>query len=167
MRKQNETGMTLIEVCIAMLVVGAAAVVSAQLCGITLRMTTASRLQSSAAYIAARKVEELRAGGWQVAGSAYSLTPSPSSSLALNTAGFVEYFDRDGRSLGPGAAPPPAAVFICRWFVDTHVWDPSGMRVIRVLATPVVRAAQAAPVLPRRRLADEALVTTVLTRKVQ
>ncbi len=159
--------MTLIEVSLAMIILVTAGLVSARLSGTTLKMIAAARLQSSATVLAARKVEELRGGGWQVAGSAAPLSPSPPDALSANTAGFVEYFDAGGQSLGGGASPPPRAVFICRWLVDVHPWNPPDLRVIRVLATPVVRDTHAGRGVARRRHADESLVTTLVTRKVQ
>jgi len=159
--------MTLIEVCLAMLVLGTAALASAHLFALTLKMVAGARMQSVATMLAAQRVEQLRASGWQVAGTIATLPSSPANSLGTNSAGFVEYFDQNGHSVGSGVIPPSTAVYICRWFVDSHPWNPSEMRVIRVLATFVTRDQQAQPGALRRRLADEALVTTMLTRKVQ
>ena len=167
MRKPCDDGMTLIEVCLAVLIVSIAAFGAAHLFGQTLKMIAGARMQSAATMLAAQRVEQIRASGWQAAGSVTTVAVSPANSLAVNSPGFVEYFDQHGQSVGTGPTPPPSAVYICRWFVDAHPWSPSQMRVIRALATSVARDAQAQPGAARRRLADEALVTTIVTRKVQ
>src|SRR5690349_12495589 len=135
MRNRSDAGMSLVEVCVAMLILGSAAFAAAHLFVLTLKTVAGARMQSAVTMLAAQKVEQLRASGWQVAGSIAPLPVSPANSLAMNSTGFVEYFDQNGQSLGSGSMPPPGAVYICRWFVDTHPWNPSEMRVIRVLAT--------------------------------
>jgi len=152
MHDTNDRGLTLIEVCLAMLILLTAALGSARLLASTVGMITSARMQTSATVLAATRIEQLRAETWP---------------LAVNAAGVTDYFDQNGVWVGSGGAPPASAVFITRAFVDAHPWDPADLRVLRVLATPVVRDTQAPPGPSRHRLADEASVTTVVARKVQ
>ena len=69
------------------------------------------------------------------------LGPSPAGALSANTAGYVDYLDASGRSLGittislaPGTAPPGTA-YICRWSISTLPDSPAAALVVQVLVT--------------------------------
>lgn len=185
-RIRNDDGLTLIEVCIGMVVLSIAALGSAGLSGVALNMVAAARLQTTATVLAAQKMEQLRALTWRfddsgvlvpvsdgvtdlsqdpMAAGGSGLSSSAGGTLLANTAGFVDYLDKHGAWAGNGGSPPSAAVFIRRWNVARLPWSPSDSLVLRVLVTTVVRDRQASPTPPRRRLAGDAMLVTVLTRK--
>ena len=61
------------------------------------------------------------------------LTPSPGSSLARDTPGYVDYLDASGRWVGTGAAPPPGTVYVRRWAVVIHSAGRDDLRVLHVV----------------------------------
>jgi hypothetical protein len=169
-----------------MVVLSIAALGSAGLSSAALNAVTAARSQTTATVLAAQKMEQLRALAFEyadsgvlvpvtdvltdlsldpMAGGGAGLSSSPGGTLSTNTAGYVDYLDKHGAWTGTGAAPPPAAVFIRRWNVARLPSSPSDSLVFRVLVTTVVRDTQASPVPPRRRLAGDAMLVTVVTRK--
>jgi prepilin-type N-terminal cleavage/methylation domain-containing protein len=183
---RKDDGLTLIEVCVGMVVLSIAALGSAGLSDVALNMVTAARIQTTTTVLAAQKMEQLRALAWQfvdagvlvpvtdtatdlsqdpMAGGGAGLSTSPGGTLLTNTPGYADYLDKHGVWSGNGGSPPAAAVFIRRWNVARLPWSPSDSLVLRVLVTTVVRDRQASPILPRRRLAGDAMVVTVLTRK--
>jgi len=183
---RKDDGLTLIEVCVGMVVLSIAALGSAGLSDRALNMITAARLQTTTTVLAAQKMEQLRALAWgfvdsgvltpvtdtatdlsqdPMAGGGAGLSSSPGGTLLTNTAGYVDYLDKHGAWAGNGGSPPAAAVFIRRWNIARLQWSPSDSLVLRVLVTTVVRDRHASPSPPRRRLAGDAMVVTVLTRK--
>ena len=182
----NDDGLTLIEVLIGMVVLSIAALGSAGLSAISLNMAAAARLQTTATVLAAQKMEQLRALAWRFADSGVllpvsdattdlshdpmaaggtGLSSSPGGTLLTNAGGYVDYLDKHGAWAGNGGSPPAVAVFIRRWNVARLPWSPSDALVLRVLVTTVVRDTHASLAPPRRRLAGDAMLVTVLTRK--
>jgi prepilin-type N-terminal cleavage/methylation domain-containing protein len=185
-RISRDDGLTLIEVCVGMVVLSIAALGSAGLSDVALNMVTAARAQTTTAVLAAQKMEQLRALAWRFAGSGVlvpvtdtttdlsqdpmagggaGLSSSSAGTLLRNTAGYVDYLDKHGAWAGNGASPPGAAVYIRRWSIGRLPWSPSDAVVLQVLVTTVVRDRQASFSSPRRRLAGDAMVVTVLTRR--
>ena len=183
---RGDTGLTLIEVCVGMVVLSIAALGSAGLSSVALMAVSAARSQTTATVLAAQKMEQLRALAFWFADSgvlvpvtdtATDLSPSPMASggagllsspagtLLTNTVGYADYLDKHGAWTGNGSAPPPNAVFIRRWNVARLPSSPSDSLVLRVLVTTVVRDRQASGISPRRRLEGDAMLVTVLTRK--
>lgn len=182
----NDRGLTLVEVCLAMLILSTAALAAARLSVVSLNMVVAARLQSETTVLAVQKVEQLRSLAWRfvdvgalqpvgdsstdlsqepMTGGGGGLSPSPTGTLSTNTPGYVDYVDKHGRWVGTGPVPPGSAVFIRRWNIAPLPSSPSDSLVLRVLVTTVVRGSQSSPTSPRRRLAGDAAVVTVLTRK--
>jgi hypothetical protein len=68
------------------------------------------------------------------------LGPSPPGALTVNTAGYFDYLDAGGRSLGittiwlAGTAPPGTA-YICRWSISPLPDSPVAAIVLQVLVT--------------------------------
>jgi hypothetical protein len=93
------------------------------------------------------------------------LSPSPPNALAANEAGYVDYLDRNGASLGGGATPPPATAYVRRWAVEPLPTNPNNTLILQVLVFSVRDRANDASgaVLVRGR--DEARLVTVKTRK--
>jgi hypothetical protein len=88
---------------------------------------------------------------------------SPAGTLDANVAGYVDYLPAGGDWAGTGHVPPVTARYIRRWSVSPLPEDPGNTLILQVLVTAVERERRAAT--PRLRLADDALVTTILTRR--
>ena len=182
----GDAGLTLIEVCVGMVVLSIAALGSAGLSSVALKAVTAARNQTTATVLAAQKMEQLRALAFRfidsgvlvpltdtitdlspdpMAGGGAGLSSSPAGTLLTNTAGYVDYLDKHGVWTGNGGAPPAAAVFIRRWNVAPLPSSSADALVLRVLVTTVARDRQASLAPPRRRLAGDAMLVTVLARK--
>jgi hypothetical protein len=182
----NDAGLTLIEVCLAMLILSTAALAAARLSVVSVNLIVSARLQSETTTLAVQKAEQLRSLAWRfvdvgvlqpvsdsttdlsqepMTGGGGGLSPSPTGTLSANTPGYVDYVDKHGRWVGTGPVPPGSAVFIRRWNVAALPSNPSDSLVLRVLVTTVVRDSQSPPTSPRRRLGGDATVVTVLTRK--
>jgi len=154
-------GFTLIEVLIATTLLVSMAIGVGHLVTIGVRAGWAARVQTAATVLAASKIEQLRSLPWTyepipdvvVPRSDYSanvsldpptdggpgLAPSPPGTLAANVPPYVDYLDGEGRWVGNGPAPPPAATFIRRWAVAPLPQDPARTVVLSVLVTTVAR----------------------------
>jgi hypothetical protein len=96
------------------------------------------------------------------------LNPSPSEALEENTAGFVDFLDGGGNWVGTGSTPPASAVYIRRWSIQPLPTNPNNTLVIQVLVTPVTNElARVESQFTRTRMAGDALLVTVRTRKAQ
>jgi prepilin-type N-terminal cleavage/methylation domain-containing protein len=186
-RSVRESGFTLVEVSIAMMLLTMAAMGVAQLFGLAIRQNQASRYQTSATVLASQKLEQLRSltfgydestgaptsdtttnlGAEPTTSGGAGLNPSPSNSLATTQAGYGDYLDARGNWVGTGGSPPAAALYIRRWNVSPLPADPNNALILQVLVTTVHRERQASQAGQRRRLTDEALVATVKTRKAR
>jgi hypothetical protein len=94
------------------------------------------------------------------------LNPSPVDALEQNTAGFVDFIDGNGAWVGTGSTPPGSAVYIRRWSIQPLPTNPNNTLVIQVLVTPVAsEAARVGSTFTRTRMAGDALLVTVRTRK--
>jgi prepilin-type N-terminal cleavage/methylation domain-containing protein len=181
-RPSSDSGFTLVEVCVAIGLLALAASGVAQMFGVAMRATEGARVQTSTSVLASQKIEQLRALVWTVGadGSGLSdrttdlavepmtsggrgLSASPANALDTNSAGCVDYLTARGDWAGTGAAPPATARYIRRWSIRPLPEDPNDTLIVQVLVTTVERDRHAAT--PRQRLAGEALVTSVLTRR--
>ena len=64
------------------------------------------------------------------------LSPSPPGALSENTAGYVDYLDPSGVSLGVMSATPPlGTAYICRWSIAPLPDSPAAPIVVQVLVT--------------------------------
>ncbi|HYN08119.1 MAG TPA: prepilin-type N-terminal cleavage/methylation domain-containing protein [Vicinamibacterales bacterium] len=184
-RRSGDTGFTLIEVLVALVVLSLTASGIAVLFVMSIRDSRAARDQTTAMVMAVERMEQLWALTWGIDaatgvplsdvttelgrsppdGSGNGLVPSPPGSLETNTPGYVDYLDGRGRWMGTGATPPAGATYIRRWHIEPLPADPDTL-VLRVLVTTVVRDASPLAAGQRRtRRADEALLVTVKTRK--
>jgi hypothetical protein len=94
------------------------------------------------------------------------MNPSPTDSLEQNTAGFVDFLDANGAWVGTGTTTPAAATYIRRWSIQPLPTNPNNTLVLQVLVTPVSsEAARVASAFTRTRMAGDALLITVKTRK--
>jgi len=185
--RRGDAWFSLIEVMVATGLLAASLVTLAQLFGVATRSNIASRSTTYAAVLAQQKIEELRALTWgfDLAGLPISdtssntavnpeqpnggtgLSPSPSTALNENTAGFVDYVDQFGNKAGTGGTSPPSgAIYTRRWSVQPLPTNPNNTLVLQVLVTRNL-ARGAADQGKVARLPEEARLITVKTRKSQ
>lgn len=181
----TDTGFTLIEVLVALVLLTVTAAGLSVLFVVSLRDARAARDQTMAVVLGMERMEELRGLTWGMDGATGTpisdvttdlgrsppdatgngLSPSPATSLEVNTPGYVDYLDGRGQWVGTGGTPPAPATYIRRWQIETLPGDPDTL-LLRVLVTTRVRDALAPPAgQPRTRRAEEALIVTVKTRK--
>ena len=180
--RASSHGFTLAEVCIAMALLVLAASGAAHMFVVAARAIASARVQTSTTVLASQKLEQLRALLWTRSddGSPVSdrttdlaveppthagrgLSASPAGTLDGSVAGYVDYLTARGDWAGTGASPPPAARYVRRWSVTPLPEDPDDTLIVQVLVTPVERALHAT--VPRQRLAGDALVTAIFTRR--
>jgi prepilin-type N-terminal cleavage/methylation domain-containing protein len=165
----SERGFTLLEVLIATTIVSVALVSLAQLFVLSAHANRSAKATTAAALLALQKMEQLRSLSWSVdvRGSPLtdpSLAASSSDALRLNTAGFFDFVDGVGRSLGEAPAPPPGAMYLRRWSVEPLPTDAGNVLVLQVLVTQRFhRSIDTAA--SRHRQPDEARFVCVRTRK--
>ena len=153
-------GFSLIEVLVAMALVGASALGLAELITLSSRITQESRIDTVATLAAQAKMAQLRAMTWAYdsagngapvsdASTDVSVDPpsaggaglswSPLASLQSNVEGYVDYVDASGAYAGRGAEPPPGAVYLRRWSIQPLPSDPAHSLVLQVTAARVSR----------------------------
>jgi prepilin-type N-terminal cleavage/methylation domain-containing protein len=182
LRSRRDAGFSLVEICVALILLALLLNGAANLFIVSIKTAAAARVESSTTMLADQKVEQLRALLWAVdvngqplsdvttdlsvepaTSTGGGLGPSPISTLDANTSGYVDYLDARGAWVGTGASPPPAAKYIRRWRVQPLPEDPQGTVIVQVLVTTVTRDLHART--PRIRLPEDALVTTVWSRR--
>ena len=185
----NSRGFSLVEVLVAMGLLTAVSLGVAQLFALSTRANLVAKGATSTTAMAEQKLEQLRGLTWgfDIAGQGLpvsdtttnltvtppthdgsGLNPSPSDALEQNTAGFVDFLDGGGNWVGTGMTPPAAAVYIRRWSIQPLPTNPNNTLVIQVLVTPVTNEqARVASQSTRTRMAGDALLVTVRTRKAQ
>ena len=179
-------GFSLVEVLVATVLLATAILTVAQLFGIAIRSNMSARSTTSTTLLAQQKLEQLRGLTWgfdsaglpisdtttdtalavQAAAGGTGLAPSPSTALQQNTAGYVDYLDKYGNSLGGGATTPGDAAYIRRWSVEPLPANPNDTLIIQVLVTPH-RNRGSADQGAVARMPDEARLVTVRTRKTK
>ena len=181
-----DDGFSLIEVLFAMVVLMIAALGLAQMFAVSIHRNAGARHQTSTTVLAVQKMEQLRALTWGFDPAAQGmpvsdtitdlttdppsaggngLNPSPTSTLDNNTNGYVDYLDKRGQWVGNGSQPPPNAQYIRRWSIQPLPTNPNNTLILQVLVTPVYREQQQSGIGTRTRQLDDALLTTVKTRK--
>ena len=185
--KFNSRGFSLIEVMISMTLLTVVSLGVAQVFAVSTRSNLVARGQSSATTLAEQKLEQLRGLTWGFdldgqglplsdtttnlavyppTATGSGLNPSPVNSLEENTAGYVDYLDANGTWVGTGTTPPGTAMYIRRWSVQPLPTNPNNTLVLQVLVTPVAtEAGRVDSADPRTRMASDALLVTVKTRK--
>jgi type II secretory pathway pseudopilin PulG len=181
----GETGSTLIEVIVAMLITVTALVSMAQLFAVSTGSNLAARNNTFSTVLAEQKLEQIRSLTWGFdpqglplsdfttdtsvtpeAPGGTGLQPSPGSALQKNTVGYVDHVTANGVIVGNGTQPPAAAVYTRRWSIEPLPTNPNNTLIIQVLVTPN-RVRGQADQGNVGRLLDEARVITVKTRKAQ
>jgi prepilin-type N-terminal cleavage/methylation domain-containing protein len=183
----NSRGFSLVEVLVAMGLLTAVSMGVAQLFALSTRANLIAKGATSTTSMAEQKLEQLRSLTWgfDVEGlglplsdtttnltvfppthDGSGLNPSPVDSLEQNTAGFVDFIDGNGAWVGTGSTPPGSAVYIRRWSIQPLPTNPNNTLVVQVLVTPVTsEAARVGSAFTRTRMAGDALLVTVRTRK--
>lgn len=183
----NSRGFSLVEVLVAMGLLTAVSMGVAQLFALSTRANLIAKGATSTTSMAEQKLEQLRGLTWgfdlegqglPLSDTTTNLTvfppthdgsglnPSPGDALEQNTSGFVDFLDGNGAWVGTGSTPPASAVYIRRWSIQPLPTNPNNTLVIQVLVTPVVsEAARLESTFTRTRMAGDALLVTVRTRK--
>lgn len=174
----KERGFTLMEVLVALGILCVAALGGIQLVAVATDAMARARVQSTAASLAAARLEQLRAlrfefdaVGVRVTDSSTNLAADPAvpggpglavsgaSSLDANVGGYVDFLDRNGVWVGDGTTAPPRTSFVRRWSVENL--DSSGdLVVLQVLVRPVA----AGTATGSARVASEVRLVTLRTR---
>ena len=154
-------GFSLIEVLLATTLTTVAAVGLAQLAGMSARVNHVARSSTLASTLASQKMEQLRALAWTLdaAGNPVSetgLASSPPGALVQDTAGYCDYVDAAGRSLG-GPPAPIGAEFVRRWSVE-----PLALNETLLVQVSVTRIGARAG---NRRASGETRLADVRTRR--
>jgi len=180
---RRESGFTLVEVLVASLLLIVAATGIAQLVGITARANHRAKGQTTTAFLAAQKMEQLRSLSWtfdedgglrSVKSTDLSrdpptlgglgLDPTPSGSLDRSLDGCVDYLDAAGHWVGTGTTPPAGSVYVRRWAVLPGPIDPAHTRALVVLAAALEEESRLAS-SSRPRLPQDAVLVTLKVRQ--
>jgi type II secretory pathway pseudopilin PulG len=156
----REAGFTLVETMVATTILGAALILLGQLVLTATRATGDAAALSVATVLAAQKMEQLRALAFSIDASGGATTdtstdtavvpespiggtglaPSPPAAPDVNSAGYVDFLDAAGASLGGGAQPAGAA-FVRRWSIVALPGNPDNARLLQVVVSRVDRRA--------------------------
>jgi prepilin-type N-terminal cleavage/methylation domain-containing protein len=187
--RSDSRGFTLIEVLVAMSIMVTVAIGVVQLFAIAATAGRASRDRTLAVLLATGKLEQLRALEWRTdlddgvatlrtdghsdlsvepaSAGGTGLSESPPGTLDSNIPPFVDYLDRFGRRAATGPSPPPDAVYIRRWAIRHAPSDPSEVVALQVLVTTVRREVSRIPSVPHGWNGEDALLSTLVTRKTR
>jgi prepilin-type N-terminal cleavage/methylation domain-containing protein len=183
----SSRGFSLVEVLVSMGLLTLVSMSVAQLFALSTRANLIAKGQTSTTAMAEQKLEQLRGLTWGFdlqgqglpmsdtttnlavtppAHNGSGLNPSPIDAMEQNTAGFVDFLDGAGGWVGTGTTPPASAVYIRRWSIQPLPTNPNNTLVIQVLVTRVTtEGSRVASAFTRTRLAGDALIVTVRTRK--
>jgi prepilin-type N-terminal cleavage/methylation domain-containing protein len=184
----SSRGFSLIEVIISMGLLTVVSLGVAQIFAMSTRANYVARGQTSTTAMAEQKLEQLRGLTWgfdpqgqglplsdtttnlavsPTTATGFGLNPSPSDSLDRNTAGYVDFLDTNGTWVGTGTTPPGTAMYIRRWNIKPLPTNPNNTLVLQVIVSPIASEAArvAGPTDTRTRMATDALLVTVKTRK--
>ena len=183
----SEAGFSLIEATIATGILATALAALGQMFALSVAINMSARAGTYATVLAEQKMEQLRGLAWGYDSLALplsdtstntalpvesptggtGLTPSPANALTDNVAGWVDYIDQVGNTIGGGPTIPGRTMYIRRWSVEPLPTTSSDTLVLQVIVTTLVNRRDAGHVGSTRRLRDEARLLTVRTRKAQ
>jgi len=148
----RDDGFSLLEALVAtgIMTVGVAAL--AQLVAWSLYANGQARQTTVAPLLAQQKIEELIAEA-----AAGGLSPSPTGTLAADVAGYCDFVDRAGRSLGAGPAPADGA-YARRWSIEPLPASPAHTSILQVLVIDLRHHAAGNAVPAGTRLPGDARV---------
>lgn len=183
-KRSNEAGFSLIETMVATLLLATGLVATAQMFALATRGNIAAQRSTYTATLAQDKMEQLRGLAWGFdsvglpiqdyttnisveppTNNGVGLQPSPDNALSANVAGYVDYVDRTGNTLGGGPFPPADTVYVRRWSVEPLPTNPNNTLIFQVMVFALNDRADdgAGAVLDRVR--DETRLVSVKTRK--
>jgi prepilin-type N-terminal cleavage/methylation domain-containing protein len=177
-----DRGFSLIEVLVATTVTTIGTLALAQLCVMSMRMNQDARATTLATVLASQKMEQLRGLAWTsdalgmpisdlaadttvvppASSGGTGLSASPSGTLGINTPGYFDFLDGNGRSLGEGLAPPSATAFVRRWSIAPGPAAASDTLAIQVSVVPIASRSVVGSTV---RAADEARVFGIRARR--
>jgi type II secretory pathway pseudopilin PulG len=187
-KSNSSSGFSLIEVVISMGLLTLVSLGVAQLFAISTNANRVARSSTSTIALAEQKMEQLRSLSWgfdlQGLGLPVSdtttnlavyphradgrgLNPSPSDSLEENRDGYHDFLDRSGNWLGTGSPMPTDTAYVRRWAIRPLPTNPNNTLVFQVLVTTVANESSYVRngTETRKRMAGDALLTSVRTRK--
>ena len=185
----DDAGFSLAEVAIATAILAFSLASLAQLFGFATSTNRGARNTTFATVLAYQKIEQLRGltYGFDPLGlpttdtgtdtavtpaptsGGTGLTPSPAGALGANTAGYVDYLDRNGQSLcvssgACGGSVPANTVYIRRWSIEPMPTNPNNTLILQVLVTRR-RNRGTADAGNVSRMPEEARIVSIKTRK--
>lgn len=180
---ESSPGFSLTEAMVAATVFVIGVVGVAPLFMLAARATSGARTTTYAAVLAQEKMEQLRALAWgfdalnqprsdttsdtsaepETSTGGTGLSLSPADALSRNTAGYCDFLDVNGRSLGAGSMPLPHTAFVRRWSIEPLPTNPNTV-VMQVLVIPLRHAGTERP-RGAARAPDEARILGVKTRR--
>ncbi|MEO6212118.1 MAG: prepilin-type N-terminal cleavage/methylation domain-containing protein [Vicinamibacterales bacterium] len=185
----SSRGFSLVEVLISMGLLTVVSLGVAQVFAISTRANQVAKGQTSTTVLAEQKMEQLRGLTWgfdtlgqglPVSDTSTSLSvypptatgaglnPSPVDTLDQNRAGHVDFLDAHGTYVGTGTTVPVSASYIRRWSIQPLPTNPNNTLILQVLVTPVSNeAGRVSGPGPRQRMAGDAVLVSIKTRKAQ
>jgi hypothetical protein len=181
-RIATSSGFTLVEALIGASIVVVGVFTLIQVLLLSARGNVGARNGTFTSLLASEKMEQLRALTWgfDAAGIPASdvasdltgsperpsggtgLTPSPAGALLQNSAGYCDFLDGRGRSLGTGSTPPSGTVYIRRWAITPL---PASADTLVLAVRVVPRATTLFGAAGSGRLSDESMLLGMKTRK--
>ena len=149
-RSRRPDGFSLIEVLVAVLLVGGTIAALGQLVMMASRANAGARAATIAAVLATQKMEQLRADADRLA---------IGGSLQADIPGYADALDAEGL---PSASQ--SVSFVRRWAIAPLPFDPLGSRVLRVRVLRIPGASGTVPAWPGMA-PDESRLLTVITAK--
>jgi type II secretory pathway pseudopilin PulG len=183
----SQSGFSLIETIVATGILATSVVALAQMFAISVQNNRNARTGSYATTLAEQKMEQLRGLTYgfdniglpltdsttdttqptETPNGGTGLTPSPAGALLANVNGYVDYIDQFGNVLGGGQAVRPKTVYIRRWSIDPLPTNPNNTLVLQVMVTANTNRGLAEQTGSTQRLANEARIVSIKTRKAQ
>ncbi len=185
--RRDEDGFSLIEVTIATGLFITALAALAQMFVIASQSNLRAKTTTFATALAQQKMEQLRSLSWgydslglpvsdittdttvtpERPTGGTGLAPSPEGTLLSNVAGYVDYLDVNGNSLGGGTNVPAGTAYIRRWSIEPLPTNPNNTLILQVLVIrPGMNVAQSpAAGTTVAQGPDRAQLVSVKTRK--
>lgn len=183
----GESGFSLTETLIATMLLATALVSTAQLMVIASKANMSAQRSTFAATLAQEKMEQLRGLAWGFdelglpindyttnlavdppdPNNGLGLSPSPDNALSANVAGYVDYVDRFGNTLGGGPTVLDETVYVRRWSVEPLPTNPNNTLILQVLVFSLRDRDNNGDGVVLDRVRDEARLVSVKTRKAR